>query len=102
MTEQRKPSENEEEYFARLELERKRQWEKERQEKMSAAEKDKLRETHFMKCPKCGMDLHTVDFKDLKIDRCVSCQGTWLDAGEMDQLLAHEHPILGKFKSLFS
>lgn len=96
-----KPSKNEDEYFTRLELERKKQWEKERQAKMGEEEKKKLQELHYMKCPKCGMDLHTIDFKGLKIDRCVSCNGTWLDAGEMDQLLAHEHPLLNKFKGLF-
>ena len=97
----RKPSENEDEYFARVELERKRQWEKERQAKMSQEEKTHLRDLHQMKCPKCGMDLHPVEFKGFKVDRCVSCQGTWLDAGEMEQVLAHEHPILSKVKSIF-
>jgi hypothetical protein len=96
-----KPSENEEEYFARLELEKKREWEKERQARMTDAEKEKLRETHHMKSPKCGMDLHTVDYKGFMIERCVSCQGTFLDAGEMEKILEHEHPILGKFKSIF-
>jgi hypothetical protein len=96
-----KPSENEDEYFARLDLEKKKQWEKERQSKMTDAEKEKLRELHRMKCPNCGMDLHTVDFKGFKVERCVSCQGTWLDAGEMEQILEHEHPILGRFKGIF-
>jgi uncharacterized protein len=97
----RKPSENEEEYFQRLELERKKQWEKERAAKMQEGEKTKLKDLHFMKCPKCGMDLHTIDFKGFKIDRCVSCNGTWLDAGEMEQILEHEHPVLSRFKGIF-
>jgi hypothetical protein len=95
-----KPSENEEEYFHRLELERKKQWEKDRQKNMATGEKEKLKELHYMKCPKCGMDLHSIDFKGFKVDRCVSCNGTWLDAGEMEQLLEHEHPILTRFKSI--
>lgn len=97
-----KPSENEDEYFARLELERKREWAREKQSKMSQSEKNDLRDQHLMKCPKCGMDLHTVEFKGFKVERCVNCQGTWLDAGEMEQLLEHEHPILNSFKHIFS
>lgn len=96
-----KPSKAEDEYFAKLELERKKQWEKERQAKMGTQEKEKLKELHYMKCPKCGMDLHTIDFKNLKLDRCVSCNGTWFDAGEMETLLASEQSFLGKVKGIF-
>lgn len=96
-----KPSKAEDEYFTKLELERKKQWEKERQAKMGSQEKEKLKELHFMKCPKCGMDLHTIDYKQLKLDRCVSCNGTWFDAGEMETLLESDQGFLGKVKGLF-
>jgi uncharacterized protein len=97
----KKPSENEDEYFARLELERKKEWEKERTLTMEAAEKERLRELHYMKCPKCGMDLHTFEFRGIKLDRCVSCNGTWFDAGEMEELLGQEQGILGRVMSVF-
>ena len=78
------------------------EWAREKQSQMSQSEKNDLRDQHLMKCPKCGMDLHTVEFKGFKVERCVNCQGTWLDAGEMEQLLEHEHPILNSFKHIFS
>jgi uncharacterized protein len=82
-----KPSRNEDEYFARQELERKKQWAKENAAKMAAAEREKLKEQHWMKCPKCGSDLHTVELHGVSIDNCATCHGTWLDAGELEQML---------------
>ena len=97
-----KPSRAEDEYFARQELERKKQWEKERIGKMQTEERERLRELHHMKCPKCGMDLHHIDFAGIELDRCVSCNGTWFDAGEMEQLLEEKNRgIMGKLGSLF-
>lgn len=39
-----------------------------------------------MKCPKCGSDLTEVGYKDIQLDRCFSCNGVWLDAGELEQI----------------
>ena len=52
-----KPSKAEDEYFARQELERRKKWAKEQAANMAAAEKENLKKAHWMKCPKCGMDL---------------------------------------------
>jgi uncharacterized protein len=97
----KKPTENEDEYFARLEIEKKREWEKERAASMEQAEKNRLRELHHMKCPKCGMDLHTIDYRGLKLDRCVSCNGTWFDPGELDELLGQDESFFNKMKTFF-
>ncbi len=104
MSSTRKPSENEEEYFARMELERRKKWEQERATQRSAEEKKTLKDLHWMKCPKDGTDLHTVKLQNLDVDRCVTCNGTWFDAGEMEQLLEHEHlhSVLGRLKRVFS
>jgi uncharacterized protein len=61
-----KPSEREEEYFARMEFERKKKSEEERQKKMAEVEKKKLKEIHPMKCPKCGMELIEIDYRGIK------------------------------------
>ena len=37
-------------------------------------------------CPACGEPLVTFGYEGVEIDRCVACKGTWLDAGELDQL----------------
>jgi uncharacterized protein len=48
------------------------------------------RELHFMKCPKCGHDLHAEDLDGIEIDRCSFCEGFFMDAGELEQLFLHK------------
>jgi len=97
-----KPSEKEEEFFARQEFEKKRKLEEEKQKALAADQKTKTRELHFMKCPKCGMDLIEIDYKKIKIDKCSSCAGVWLDAGEMEQVAQMEKGGLDKLFSVFA
>ena len=96
-----KPTEHENEYFVRIEQEMKKQREGWKKEQASAGERQKLRELHFMKCPKCGMDLIEIDFKGMKIDECSSCRGMWLDAGEFDALAKIEKPVLERLFNVF-
>lgn len=103
MSEYGKPSRNEDEYFTKQELERKKQWAKENAAKMAVAERETLKQAHWMKCPKCGSDLHTVELHGVSIDTCATCHGTWLDAGELDQLLHPErkdlfHRVMSVFR----
>lgn len=49
-------------------------------------ERERLRELHFMKCPKCGHDMRGLDIQGLEIDRCTFCEGLFLDAGELEEL----------------
>ncbi|HEY5765690.1 MAG TPA: zf-TFIIB domain-containing protein [Candidatus Deferrimicrobiaceae bacterium] len=92
----RKPSESEEEYFARIEFERRKRAEQEKQNKLAAEEKETLRKRHHMKCPKCGMDLIELDYKSLKVDRCSGCDGVWLDPGELEAVVRMEKSMLGR------
>jgi hypothetical protein len=92
----RKTSESEEEYFARIEFERRKRVEEEKQRKMAEQEKQRQKELHFMHCPKCGMQLIEVDYKTLKIDRCSACNGVWLDAGELEAAVGMEKGLLGR------
>jgi len=92
----RKPSESEEEYFARIEYERRKKVEREKQEKLAAEEKERLRRLHHMKCPKCGMDLLEIDYKSIKVDRCSGCEGVWLDPGELEAVAGLEKSLLGR------
>lgn len=39
-----------------------------------------------MNCPRCNVELKVEDHKGIEVDRCPSCQGMWLDYGELDQL----------------
>ncbi len=96
----RKPTESEEEYFARVEFERRKKAQEEKQKNMAAAEKKRLKELHYMHCPKCGMDLIEVDYKTLKVDRCSACDGLWLDAGELEAAVKLEKSVLSRFLGL--
>jgi len=96
-----KPSENEQEYFARQEIELKRKLAAERQAAMEAAQREQARALHFMKCPKCGMQLEEVAIGDVKVDKCFSCEGMWLDSGELDRLQTKEAGFMGRFLQAF-
>lgn len=85
-----KPSNTEEEYFARENAERLRKLAADQKRAMADADREGLRKLHFMRCPKCGMELREIAFRGLQIDRCFSCSGTWLDAGELEKLAGAE------------
>lgn len=95
------PSDKEEEYFARIEIERRRKLEEERMKALEVSERHRLKELHHMRCPKCGMQLQEVEYKGVKIDKCFQCEGIWLDAGELETLSKLEHAAVGKAFKLF-
>jgi Zn-finger nucleic acid-binding protein len=37
-------------------------------------------------CPECREPLVAFELEGVEIDRCVTCGGTWLDAGELEQI----------------
>ncbi len=79
---------NEEGYFARIEIEKKRELALQQQQEMEAQQRAELKQLHWMRCPKCGMELQTLHRGEVEIDTCFHCQGVWLDAGELEQILA--------------
>ncbi len=93
-----KPSDKEAEYFARQEFEKKMKLEQENRERMEQEEKKKAKELHYMHCPKCGMKLIEIDYRGIAIDKCSSCEGVWLDAGELEEVSKLEK---GKLDKLF-
>jgi len=96
-----KSLDKEEEYFARIEFERLRKLHEEREKQYEENERKRLRELHHMRCPKCGMELHEIDYKGIKIDKCFGCEGCWLDAGELETLTAMEKKGLDGLRSIF-
>jgi hypothetical protein len=89
------------EYFARLEVERARRVAEERQAKLLAEERERDRALHFMKCPKCGMQLEEIAFGDVRVDKCFSCDGLWLDKGELDLIREKDGGFMGRLSSVF-
>jgi hypothetical protein len=96
-----KPSEKEEEYFKRLEFEEKKKMEVEKQKALADKERAQLKDLHYMHCPKCGMNLIEIDYVGIKVDKCSSCEGVWLDAGELEIVSAKDKGFLDNFFSVF-
>jgi uncharacterized protein len=84
-----------------LEFERKKKLEEERHKKLAEEEKKRLKEIHYIKCPKCGMELIEIDYKGIKVDKCSECEGVWLDAGELEAISRFEKTGLDKLFSVF-
>ena len=86
------PSNAEEEYFKREEIERLRKARHEADAKLADEAKVAAKETHWMHCPKCGMELTEIEYRGVQVDHCFGCGGMFLDAGEADKILAFEEP----------
>ncbi len=96
-----KPSQQEEEYIARVEFDKKKKLEEEKHKNIKENEKEELKELHYMRCPKCGMELIEIDYKNIKIDKCSDCEGIWFDAGELETIMKLEKTGLDKLFSVF-
>ncbi len=96
-----KPSEREEEFIARQEYERLKKVEEVKHRNLAAEEKKKLKELHHMRCPKCGMELVSINYKNIEIDKCSECEGVWLDAGELEAVSKLETSSIDKLFSVF-
>ena len=97
-----KPSTPEETFFAKQELERRRSLALAREEQLRTEERRMLKERHWMRCPKCGMELLEIEHLGHKVDQCSACRGLWLDAGELESLTRDEGAgFLGNLRKVF-
>ena len=97
-----KPSEKEEEYFIRMEFEKKRNLEEEKRRKLGIEEKKRLKDLHYMRCPKCGMQLIEIYYNGVHTDKCSGCGGIWLDTGEFEALSKTDSSVLTGMFRLFT
>ncbi len=81
-----KASSSEDEYFVREDAEKKRKLALQAKKDKAAAELKALKDLHFMHCPKCGMQMHEIKFRGVDVDVCFSCNGVFLDQGELEHL----------------
>lgn len=96
-----KPSEREAEFIARVEFGKKKKIEEEKHRKLKEEERGKLKNLHYMRCPKCGMEMIEIDYNKIKVDKCSECDGIWLDAGELETISKLEKTGLDKLFSVF-
>jgi Zn-finger nucleic acid-binding protein len=85
-----KPSHHEDEYFVREDAEKKRKLALHAKKEMEAAELKRLKELHFMRCPKCGLALYEIKYKGIDVDVCFACHGVFLDQVELEAITRHE------------
>jgi len=45
-----------------------------------------------IECPKCHEPMFVVEFEGIEIDTCPSCEGVWLDGGELEALVGTPPP----------
>lgn len=81
-----KASTSEDEYFVREDAEKKRKLALQAKKDKAAAELKALKVLHWMHCPKCGMDMQEIKFRGVDVDVCFSCNGVFLDQGELEHL----------------
>lgn len=60
--------------------------EAERAARETADERRRLKELHWLRCPKCGHTMHSERLSGVEVDHCTFCEGVYLDAGELEQL----------------
>ena len=93
----------EEEYFARVEFDKRQKALKEEQCRIQKEERTQLKEDHWMHCPKCGMEMVEISFEGIKVDKCSECLGIFFDNGEIEQLIEKNKPgFLSRMTSIFS
>jgi len=78
-----KPSQNENEYFARKDAE----WLRERRAALDAERATREAAEKQAKCPRCAKPLVERSFQTLRVDVCTEGHGVWLDAGELEMVL---------------
>jgi hypothetical protein len=64
-------------------------------------ERRRLRELHFMRCPKCGHEMRESQLDGITVDQCSFCEGLYFDAGELSELfLKREEDRKGLLRTL--
>ena len=96
------PSEQEEEYFAKQEFERRKKALSDTQSRDAEAERQRILTLSKGRCPKCASPLVTITFRGVELDKCTGCGGVWFDTGELDRVMAQEGAgFLGGIKRIF-
>lgn len=77
---------------------------KEEAELRELEEKQKLKDLHYMHCPKCGNEMieevYSKGEQIVHIDKCPVCKSITLDDGELDLILDMNKSMLSKILKL--
>ena len=78
-----KPSQTEDDYFAKEDAEKKRKLALNVHKAMAADEARRLKELYHGHCPGCGQAMHEVKLRGVPVDICFACNGIFLEAHEV-------------------
>jgi len=84
----------EEEYFARIEAEKRERLARQLDDERARHEAVALKEAHHLHCGKCGQKMMTTVFKGVEIEVCPGCGAVLLDPGELEQLAGEDQSSL--------
>lgn len=96
-----KPTELENEFFAKEEAERLHQMREEKKRTAKKEAQENAKRSHYMKCPKCGSDLKTIILQTVEIDECRECGAIVLDQGELEKLKSRDHRFFSALMDVF-
>lgn len=96
-----RPSNKEDEYFAKQEAIKLRKLALRQKEQMSKEEKAKLKDMHWMHCPKCGHELKEITINQVLVDKCFSCGGLFLDDGELEKISGRREDFFKSMDEVF-
>lgn len=92
----------EDDYFARLDAEKRAALKRRLDGVQSQAADEALRELHHFKCGKCGHDMKTELFRGFEIEICSNCGAVLLDPGELEQLAGSDEGFFKELTTFFS
>jgi uncharacterized protein len=76
----------EEEYFAKIEAEKKARLVADLKVQKDRTALDERRALHWLRCGKCGAAMETRVFRGVEIEVCPECGAVLLDRGELESL----------------
>ena len=93
---------NEEEYFARIEAEKRARLAAILADEEAQASAEALKSLHHMHCGKCGHPMKTTHFKGVEIEVCTVCSAVLLDPGELEILAGKDRAsVIANIASAF-
>lgn len=93
----------EEEYFARIEQEKKAALRTKLEAEAADQAAAELRKQHYNRCGRCGNMMTPKLFKGVEIDICPVCNAVLLDPGELEELVGQDKSgVMSTITELFN
>jgi len=89
-----KPSDQEDRYFAELELARRKNAAAAHESRAAETERLRVVAEQQDRCPQCGAPLVAVRYRGVEVDRCPRCRKVWPEDGKPDHGTARKKGFL--------